>query len=70
MEGQFGMSMHEHVDGLRTKHAHLEQLIDEELHRPAPDQTNLTRLKREKLRIKEQIERIRLDGNSPTFGTA
>ncbi len=52
------MSMHEHVDSLRTKHAHLEALIDEEMHRPLPDQTTVTRLKREKLKIKEEIERL------------
>ena len=53
------MPLHEHVDSLRTKHARLEQLIDEELHRPLPDQVALSRLKKEKLRIKEEIERLR-----------
>jgi hypothetical protein len=52
------MSMHEHVDSLRSKHARLEQLIDEELHRPLPDQTTVSRLKKEKLRIKDEIERL------------
>lgn len=52
------MSMHEHVDSLRSKHARLEQLIDEEQHRPLPDQTTVSRLKKEKLRIKEEIDRI------------
>lgn len=54
------MSMHEHVDGLRSKHARLEQLIDEEMHRPLPDQAAISRLKKEKLRLKEEIERLRL----------
>ena len=53
------MSVQEHVDSLRNKHAHLEHLIDEELHRPMPDQVSLVRMKREKLRIKEEIERLR-----------
>ena len=53
------MSVQEHVDSLRHKHAHLEHLIDEELHRPLPDQTALARMKKEKLRIKEEIERLR-----------
>jgi hypothetical protein len=52
------MSLHEHVDSLRTKHATLEQMIDEEQHRPLPDQVTLSRLKREKLRIKEEIQRL------------
>lgn len=56
------MSMHEHVDSLRTKHARLEEMIDEELHRPMPDQPTVSRLKKEKLRIKEEIERLRGGG--------
>ncbi len=66
------MSVHEHVDSLRTKHAHLEHLIDEELHRPMPDQTAVSRLKKEKLRIKEEIERLRQGPSltSPAAGTA
>ena len=53
------MSVQEHVDSLRNKHANLEHLIDEELHRPMPDQASLVRMKKEKLRIKEEIERLR-----------
>lgn len=53
------MPMQEHVESLRSKHARLEELIDEELHRPLPDQGVISRLKKEKLKIKEQIERIR-----------
>ena len=53
------MSVQEHVGSLRNKHAHLEHLIDEELHRPMPDQGHLVRMKKEKLRIKEEIERLR-----------
>jgi hypothetical protein len=56
------MSMHEHVDSLRSKHARLEQLIDEEQHRPLPDHMTVSRLKKEKLKIKEEIERIAHDG--------
>jgi hypothetical protein len=53
------MALQEHVESLRSKHARLEQLIAEELHRPLPDQVELARMKREKLRIKEEIERVR-----------
>lgn len=52
------MSMQEYVEGLRHKHAHLEEEIDDELHRPMPDQMILTRLKREKLKIKDEIARL------------
>lgn len=51
------MPLPEHVDTLRSRHARLEQLIDEELHRPLPDQPTLSRLKKEKLKLKEEIER-------------
>ena len=57
------MSMHDYVESLRSKHAHLEQEIDEELHRPLPDQSVLTRLKREKLRIKDEIVRLGRDSS-------
>lgn len=53
------MALQDHLESLHAKHAHLEALIDEELHRPLPDQTRLSRLKKEKLRIKEQLERLR-----------
>ncbi len=52
------MPLQDHVESLRAKHAHLEELIDQEMHRPLPDQARLSRLKKEKLRIKEQIERL------------
>jgi hypothetical protein len=55
------MPLQEHVDTLRSKHSRLEELIDEELHRPLPDQTTLSRLKKEKLRIKEALERAHPD---------
>ena len=52
------MTMHDYVESLRSKHAVLEQQIDDEMHRPLPDQAILTRLKREKLRIKDEIARL------------
>ncbi|SNB63448.1 hypothetical protein SAMN07250955_103335 [Arboricoccus pini] len=51
------MAMQEHVDSLRSKHARLEQQIHDEMNRPLPDPAMLSRLKKEKLRIKEEIER-------------
>lgn len=58
------MSMPEHLDSLQTKHARLERMIDDEQHRPLPDTTALIRLKKEKLRIKEELERLRQDGKT------
>ncbi|MEZ5932359.1 MAG: YdcH family protein [Alphaproteobacteria bacterium] len=64
-----GMSMQEYVEGLRSKHAHLEEEIDDELHRPMPDQMTLTRLKREKLKIKDEIARLGTTSLSATSTT-
>lgn len=43
------------VDALELKHAHLEALIDEEEHRPHPDDIRLHELKKEKLRVKDEL---------------
>ena len=40
---------------LEAHHAELENMIDKEFHRPMPDQGHLTELKREKLKVKEEI---------------
>ena len=44
-----------HVEELASKHAALHALIDEEEHRPHPDMIMLHRLKKEKLRLKDQL---------------
>lgn len=49
------MSVVEHIETLRAKHAHLEEAIDQENLRPHPDDMKLQELKREKLRIKDEI---------------
>jgi uncharacterized protein len=50
------IGMHQaHVSALQAKHAGLEAQIDEEAHRPMPDMATLNRLKKEKLKIKEEI---------------
>jgi hypothetical protein len=43
---------------LVAKHAELEHEIDLENHRPMPDTLHLTELKRQKLRVKEELERL------------
>lgn len=43
------------AEALEAKHAQLEALIDEEEHRPHPDDIRLHQLKKEKLRIKDEI---------------
>lgn len=43
---------------LAAKHAKLEQAIEEEMQRPLPDTLHLSELKREKLRIKDEIAKL------------
>jgi hypothetical protein len=43
------------VEELASKHAALHALIDEEEHRPHPDEDLLHRLKKEKLRLKDAM---------------
>lgn len=52
------MTIEDRVETLKAKHARLEHEIDEEAHRPLPDTIHITELKREKLRVKEEIQRI------------
>ncbi len=49
------MQADERIYSLRDKHASLERAIEEENQRPYPDDFRLSQLKREKLRIKDQI---------------
>ena len=44
-----------HVAALQAKHEGLERRIREELNRPAPDESMVQTLKKQKLRIKEEI---------------
>ena len=49
------MSVQDRIEALREKHAVLERALDEEAHRPLPNQEALHDLKRQKLRIKDEI---------------
>jgi hypothetical protein len=53
------MSLQAHLDTLKERHAHLDAQIIDEDHRPRPDGDTLARLKVEKLRLKEEMERLR-----------
>lgn len=44
-----------HVVALEAKHAGLDQLIEEEYRRPQPDPVVISRLKKQKLKIKEAL---------------
>jgi len=49
---------------LKERHASLETRIVDEDHRPRPDELTLARLKREKLRLKEELERLQHAGSA------
>jgi hypothetical protein len=53
------MSLQAHIEALKEKHATLDARISDEDHRPRPDDMTLSRLKVEKLRVKEEMERLR-----------
>jgi hypothetical protein len=57
------MSLQTRLDSLKERHAALETRITEEGQRPRPDAETLTRLKVEKLHVKEEIERLRSDAH-------
>lgn len=49
------MSKEERIVALKSKHHTLENAIQEEEARPHPDETKLHALKKEKLKIKDEI---------------
>jgi hypothetical protein len=53
------MSLQSRLESLKSRHADLETRITEEDHRPRPDADVMSRLKLEKLRLKEEMERLR-----------
>ena len=52
------MTQDERIESLKTKHASLEATIQSETTRPRPDDTVIHELKRQKLRIKDEIVRL------------
>jgi len=46
-----------HVNALQSKHAGLEARLHDEMARPSPDAAMIQQLKKEKLRLKEEIAR-------------
>lgn len=53
------MGLESHIQELADKHHKLDEQIHEELLRPLPDDLTLAELKKRKLRLKEEIERLR-----------
>lgn len=57
------MSTVDHIEALKAKHASLEHAISQESARPHPDDDVLCSLKKRKLQIKDEINRL---GDSET----
>jgi hypothetical protein len=58
------MSMQSHLAELEKKHQALEQEINDCLNHPAVDDLKVVELKRKKLLVKDEIERLRKNGNA------
>ncbi len=52
------MTMNDMIESLRGRHASLEATIESEVTRPRPDEVLVHDLKRQKLRIKDEIVRL------------
>jgi hypothetical protein len=48
-----------HLEALSARHATIEGQIAAEMHRPLPDSARLSHLKRQKLKIKEELAKGR-----------
>ncbi len=52
------MSLSSHLQELRKKHQHLSEQVEEAQRSPGIDALQVTALKKEKLKLKEEIERL------------
>jgi hypothetical protein len=52
------MHQEEQLASLRAEHHELEAQIDQEMQRPVPDTIRVTEMKRQKLRIKDEIAKL------------
>ncbi|GAG34545.1 unnamed protein product [marine sediment metagenome] len=53
------MALDAHLVELSEKHRALDRKIEEELARPTTDDLRIAELKRQKLRLKDEMERLR-----------
>lgn len=57
------LGLDDYVASLAAKHANLEKAIQDEAERPAPNTLSLAALKRRKLRVKDQIFRVKAENH-------
>lgn len=55
------MSEKERMDSLRTRHLTLDEQLKIEIQRPLPNAEEISRLKREKLKLKDELFRLTAD---------
>lgn len=60
------MALEAHLQSLNLRHQELETQLTTEMKHPHPDDVRVHELKRLKLRIKDQIERLRHEQESPS----
>ncbi len=53
------MSLQSRIESLKGRHSSLESKIMAEDQRPRPDSNTLVKLKAQKLRLKDELERLR-----------
>ena len=61
------MSMTSHLSALEQKHKALERQIEDELSRPSADDARVAELKRLKLKLKDEITRLRTNASGDTI---
>jgi hypothetical protein len=52
------MAMDDRIESLKSKHAELEQQISQENSKPHPDDVLISTLKKQKLRIKDELTKL------------
>ncbi|NVJ70258.1 MAG: YdcH family protein [Alphaproteobacteria bacterium] len=52
------MNLESHVESLNAKHAEIDDVIAREELRPCPDTLRIAQLKKQKLRLKEEMTRL------------
>ena len=60
-ESEERMALSSHLQELSEKHRQLERRIEEEIGRPGSDDLTIRKLKREKLKLKDQITKLASD---------
>jgi hypothetical protein len=54
------MSLANHLEELKRKHGDVDRQLDEAMTHPSADDAEVTALKRRKLALKDEMERLRL----------